>query len=92
MTALLRRDWVSKTLAGVVLGATFALGCSGVFAQLATGIPLPIRAQLTMWLVAPIWLVVMSSVFFFTSGKRAWFVLAATNLLVFTVFHALRMR
>lgn len=86
----IQRDWLAKSLAGVLLGATLALGCSAVFSRLVTSVPLPVKAQLAMWLTAPIWLVVMSSVFFFASGKRAWLWLGAANLVVFGLFFVLR--
>ncbi|WZB68131.1 hypothetical protein WJ971_12870 [Achromobacter xylosoxidans] len=30
------------------------------------------RSQLAMWLVPPVWLGVLSTVYFFRSGPRAW--------------------
>ena len=86
-----RRDWLAKTLAGLLLGLTLAMGCSGIFARLASTIALPIRAQLTMWMVTPIWLGVFSGCFFFGSGKRAWLWLGAANVVVFGLLMAVRM-
>ncbi len=86
----LRRDWLSKTLAGLLLGLTLAIGCSGIFARLASSIALPIKAQLTMWMVMPIWLGVLSGCFFFQSGKRAWLWLGAANIVVYGLLLAVR--
>lgn len=77
-----RRDWISKSLAGVLLGALLAFECSAVFARLASGIPPPLRVQLGMWMTVPIWLTVASSVYFFGSGRRAWLWLGAVNLVL----------
>lgn len=86
----IQRDWWSKTLAGLLLGLALALGFSALFAGLATDMPLPIRAQLTMWSVPPVWLTVLASVFFFSSGKRAWLWLGSATVLTFALALALQ--
>ncbi len=67
-----QRDWFSKTLAGCVLGAVLAIAGSGLFSRLNADMPLAVRGQLAMWMVPPIWLGVLSAVYFFSSGMRAW--------------------
>jgi hypothetical protein len=74
------REWGSKTLAGALLGLSLALACSAIFARLASGIAPQVRAQLTMWMVMPIWLSALASSWGFESGKRAWRWLALANL------------
>lgn len=86
----IRRDWLSKTLAGLLLGFIFALGCSGLFTLLTPGIQMSAKAQLAMWLVIPVWLGILSCCFFFRSGKRAWACLGVANVLVFSVLAAAR--
>lgn len=88
---VVQRDWFSKTLAGIVFGGLLALGCSGVFAQLNAGMPLSIRGQLAMWMVPPIWLGVLSGVYFFANGGRAWLWLGGAGLLVCGAFLILRL-
>lgn len=87
---MIRRDWVSKTLAGVLLGGLLALGASGLLSLWLQPMPLPTRGQLVMWSVAPIWLGICSGVYFFTSGLRAWLWLGATTLLIHAAWFALR--
>jgi hypothetical protein len=84
-------DWLSKTLAGTLLGFTLAIGCAGLFNWLAAGMPLSVRGQLAMWLTAPLWMGVLSGVYFFRSGKRAWAWLGGANLLVFGLLWATRL-
>lgn len=84
-------DWLSKTLAGTLLGFTLAIGCAGLFNGLAGAMPLAVRGQLAMWLTAPVWLGVLSGVYFFRSGKRAWAWLGGANLLVFGCLAAIRL-
>lgn len=86
----LRPDWISKSLAGVLLGAALALGASAIFAKLASGIPTPLRSQIGMWLTAPVWMSTASSVYFFASGRRAWLWLGAANVIVWGGFLLLR--
>lgn len=76
-------DWLSKTLAGMLLGFTLAIGCAGLFSWLASDMALSIQGQLAMWMTAPIWMGILSGVYFFRSGIRAWAWLAGANLLVF---------
>ncbi|MFC0166542.1 hypothetical protein ACFFKC_00475 [Pseudoduganella danionis] len=83
--APIARDWLGKTLAGILLGFTLALGCSALFVWLAASLPQSARSQLAMWLLAPVWIGVLGGVFFFRSGKQAWLWLGAANLLVFLI-------
>ncbi len=78
----IQRDWFSKTLAGTLLGLTLALECSGVFVRLNPSMAEPVRAQLAMWMVAPIWLGTLGGTYLFSSGWRAWLWLAGGNMLV----------
>lgn len=87
----IRRDWVSKALAGALLGLAFAFGCSAAFERAPLGVPPPVKAQLAMWVVMPIWLNVLSGCFFFPSGKLAWLWLGIANVVVFGIFLALRL-
>lgn len=79
----IRPDWVAKILAGTLLGFTLAVGCSGLLVHLTPGMAKVIQGQLAMWLVMPVWLGVLSLVFLFASGWRAWLWLGAANLLLF---------
>lgn len=87
----IRRDWLAKTLAGIVLGAVLAFFGSALFAQLNPDLPLSVRGQLAMWMVAPLWLGVLGGVYFFTSGARAWGSLTTLCILVAGAFYALRL-
>ncbi|MTJ83602.1 MAG: hypothetical protein F8N37_21660 [Telmatospirillum sp.] len=78
MTAF-RYDWLSKSLAGVLLGYGLALSLAGLVAKLAP--PGPALTQLVMWLVAPLWLSTLAATFLFRSGLRAWIWLGGANLL-----------
>jgi hypothetical protein len=75
-----QRDWLSKTAAGGLLGLSLALACSAMFVRFAGQLAPPVRAQLAMWLVVPIWFGVLGSSYFFASGKRAWLWLGLANL------------
>lgn len=81
--APIRRDWISKSLAGALLGFALALGASAALAALTASIPLASRSQLAMWLVPPVWLGVLSTVYFFASGLRAWICLGAACMALY---------
>lgn len=78
----LRPDWISKTLAGAILGFALAVGCSGLFGLLTPGLVMGAKTQLMMWMIFPIWLAVLGGCYLFRSGLRAWSWLGAINLLV----------
>ncbi|MCB6184577.1 hypothetical protein LIN78_13605 [Leeia sp. TBRC 13508] len=86
---VVQKDWLSKSIAGGVLGLLFAFACSGIFTELMTHLPLATRAQLAMWLVAPVWLAIFGLVYLFNTGKQAWLVLGLMNMLVWAVVFAL---
>lgn len=88
--APVQRDWVSKTLAGTLLGLALALSASGILSDLSKPMPLPVRGQLAMWLVPPVWLCTLGFVYFFSSGRRAWLWLGAANVVVGLAWWALR--
>ncbi|MNX45521.1 hypothetical protein D3C86_760390 [compost metagenome] len=81
--APIRRDWTSKSLAGALLGFALAMGASAALAALTAGIPLATRSQLAMWLVPPVWLGILSTVYFFASGLRAWLWLGGACLALY---------
>ncbi|THF65106.1 hypothetical protein [Pseudothauera rhizosphaerae] len=87
----IRRDWWSKTLAGALLGLSLAFACSGLLALALAGLPMGIRGQLAMWSLPPVWLGVLSGVYFFHSGLRAWAWLGAANGLAFGLLAVFRL-
>lgn len=86
--APIRRDWVSKSLAGALLGFAIALGCSALLAAATSGVPLATRSQLAMWLIPPVWLGILSTVYFFGSGWRAWGCLGGVCLALYGGLYA----
>lgn len=81
------RDWFGKTSAALVLGFLLALGAAGLFRALG-GIEdayFSTKGQFAMWLMAPVWALVLSLCFFFRSGIRAWGWLAAANAVLWGI-------
>jgi len=68
----LRNDWLSKSVAGTLLGLALGLLAGNYVALFGANMAPPVRAQLAMWAVAPVWLGVLGGVFLFRSGARAW--------------------
>lgn len=68
--AAFKPDWLLKISAGVVPGLVLAVAIAGIFAWAPPqGIS---KIQLTMWLISPIWLTILSLVFLFHNGLKAW--------------------
>lgn len=73
--------WCCRSLAGTVGGFGLALAVAGIFAWV--GPAGPDKYQLVMWMIVPVWFVVLSASFLFTSGVQAWFWLGGANLLAY---------
>jgi hypothetical protein len=86
----IRPDWVSKTLAGLLLGFSLSIIASGLLMTRLGDMPLPVSGQLAMWLVPPVWLGVLSLVYFFGSGLRAWAWLLGANAVALGVWWLLQ--
>jgi len=82
----LSRDWLSKTLAGVIGGFGLAIAGSGLLACMTPGaLDEQNKFQVAMWLVPPLWIGVMSGSFVFRNGRRAWIGLGGANALGFAM-------
>lgn len=84
-------DWLSKTLAGLILGLAIAFVCMGFYAWYGPGdIHAANKSQFVMWLVSPLWLMILAAVYLFPSGKQAWTVLFVVTVLLYCGFFLLR--
>jgi hypothetical protein len=75
----IRPDWISKTLAGLLLGFSLSIIAAGILMTQLQGMRLEVSGQFAMWLVPLVWLTVWALVYFFSSGFRAWAWLMAAN-------------
>ncbi|AKF85309.1 hypothetical protein MFUL124B02_11180 [Myxococcus fulvus 124B02] len=87
---VLRPDWLSKTLAGVLLGLVLAFGVSGLLSLALSPMATSPRNQLVMWSVVPVWMGVLGGCFFFRTGPRAWLWLGGATVLTWGAFLLLR--
>ncbi len=83
--------WIGKVLAGLILGATLAIGLMGVLgllfhadAQLKTA-----TSQILRWFPGPAWGLVVAFSFLFRSPRQAWLALAVANAGVWGLFFLL---
>jgi hypothetical protein len=73
-----------KSLSGTVLGATLALALSGLWAWWGPGgITAAHKVQFNMWLIAPLWLLVLSAVYAVRSGWQVLGGLVVANGLAY---------
>ncbi len=86
------RHWPGKSAAGLLLGFGLALAASGLYAWWGPGgiDGGPGKLQFNMWLMAPVWAVVLGFVFLFRTPLRAWLWLSFANLLAFGLLYASR--
>jgi len=83
--------WWLKTLAGTVLGLTLAYAIVAIFAWYGPGgINAPVKVQFNMWLITPIWLLVLSLTYLFKTGIKAITYLGAANVALYSLFFFLR--
>lgn len=82
----MRADWWTKTLSGLVLGFTLALAVSGLFAWLGPGgIAAPQKVQFVMWLITPLWMLILSMIYLVRTGLRALTGLLIANVLAYAL-------
>lgn len=81
------RNWLGKASAGLVCGFGLALALSGLYVWLSPGglMHSSAKTQFAMWLMAPVWVLVLSFCFFFRSGLRAWLWLGSATLVFFAL-------
>ncbi|MBB2485935.1 hypothetical protein H5407_11960 [Mitsuaria sp. WAJ17] len=84
MRAAIQRDWWLKSLSGTVLGASLALGLVGLWAWWGPGgLREPDKVQFNMWMIAPLWMLALCTVYFMRSGARALLALLTLNALAY---------
>lgn len=89
--ARIRADWWRKSLAGVLLGLPLALALAGLLAWWGPGgIEADNKVQFVMWMIAPIWMLLLGLVYLFANGWRAIVTLASANTLAYVALLAAR--
>lgn len=83
--------WTGKVLAGLILGATLAIGLMGILgllfhadAELKTA-----ASQILRWFPGPVWGLVVAFSFLFRSPRQAWLTLVLVNAGVWVLFFLL---
>lgn len=89
---LTSRDWFGKVSAAALLGFALTLALTCTFAALFSrgDSYFTAQGQIAMWLVAPIWCLILSFCFLFRSGARAWAWLAVANVVAWAVYAGVR--
>lgn len=78
--AKIQRDWWLKSVSGSVLGCTLALALVGLWAWWGPGgIAAPDKVQFNMWLIAPLWMLILSAGFFARTGRQVLIALLLAN-------------
>ncbi|NQY88527.1 MAG: hypothetical protein HRT51_12440 [Colwellia sp.] len=83
--------WWSKTIAGIILGLTLTYAIVAIFAWHGPGgIDAPVKVQFNMWMIAPIWLLILSFTYLFKTGLKAIVYLGSANMFFYGIFFLLR--
>lgn len=87
----LQPDWISKTLAGAVLGLALSVAVSGLFAWWGPGgIDAPDKVQFNMWVIPLYWMALWSLVYLFRTGLRAWLILGSATVAAHVALYVTR--
>lgn len=82
--------WWVKTFAGLILGLTLSFALVITFAWYGPGgIDAPVKVQFNMWMISPIWLLILSFTYLFKTGLKAVSYLLVANILAYGVFFLL---
>jgi hypothetical protein len=86
-----RTDFLSKTMAGIVLGLSLSMALTAVFAWITPGGPAAVnKFQFVMWLITPLWIGVFGLVYLFRDGRQSWLWLGGLNLLSYAAYFLIR--
>ncbi|GAC17862.1 hypothetical protein [Paraglaciecola arctica] len=87
----IKPHWWLKTFAGAILGFTFSYAIVAIFAWFGSGgIGATAKIQFNMWMISPIWLLVLSFSYLFKTGVKAIIYLLSFNIIAYSVFFFLR--
>ncbi|TMP30165.1 hypothetical protein CWB99_03120 [Pseudoalteromonas rubra] len=90
--------WLSKSLAGILAGGLLSFAFVGLVVWFGpdglkgtlTSSELLWKTQFNMWLIAPVWLLILSMTFLFKTGKQAWGCLLLATAVCFALQAGLR--
>lgn len=91
-------QWWGKTAVGVFLGLLLSYGIVAFIVwfgpdninQNLSNERLLWKTQFNMWIVTPIWMLIVSFIYMFKTTKQAFIYLFSANLIIYTLFFALR--
>ncbi|ALO43069.1 hypothetical protein [Pseudoalteromonas phenolica] len=98
VTQKIQPQWWGKTAVGVFLGLALSYGIvalivwfgpDGINGQLSDQ-RLFWKTQFNMWIVTPIWMLIVSFIYMFKTTKQAFISLLSANVIIYTVFFGLR--
>lgn len=89
---LTSKNWFGKASAALILGFTFSIAITCLFALLFSegDTYLSAQGQVAMWMMAPLWSLILSFCFFFRTPLRAWSWLFAANIVAWALYAAAR--
>ncbi len=89
---LTSKDWFGKVSAALVLGFTLAIAMTCTFSAVFSsgGSYFSAQGQMAMWLVSPVWCLILGLCFLFRSTARAWAVLGAVNVVAWAIYALVR--
>ncbi|MBB6523606.1 hypothetical protein [Pseudoteredinibacter isoporae] len=81
------KQWLAKLSAAIILGFTLTIALTGLLMEFVFGpvAVFSVQGQFLMWIIAPIWVLILSSCFVFRSGLQAWLYLGAANFLIWPI-------
>lgn len=83
--------WWLKTFAGLTLGLTLSFALIGMFAWYGPGgIDAPVKVQFNMWMISPIWLIILTFSYLFKTGLKAFIYLGSANIMLYSLYFLLR--
>lgn len=91
-------QWWGKTTVGVFLGLALSYGIvalivwfgpDGINGNLSDQ-RLFWKTQFNMWIVTPIWMLIVSFIYMFKTTKQAFIYLLSANVIIYTIFIGLR--
>ena len=90
-TDKIQPHWWLKSIAGTLLGLTLAYGIVTIYVWYGPGtFSTTAKTQFNMWIISPLWLLILSFSFMFKTAKQAFIYLSAANIITYGSFALLR--
>ncbi|QIO06141.1 hypothetical protein [Acinetobacter shaoyimingii] len=84
-------DWISKTIAGGVLGLSFSVAIANLLVLFGKDyLELSLIRQFGMWTIPWLWMTIFFATYFIPKGKTALYIFVVANVIAYVLLFSFR--